>query len=76
MGRNGIKPLHDPGGEALTQQLQAAEAVAKQAKEDLLAAYRRADLAEADAACHQTTKEHLKVRTDSKTHSKTASKTD
>lgn len=60
-GRNGIKHLHDPGGDILAKQLEAAEAVVKQANEELLQAYKRAQAAESEAAAHQATKLRLRV---------------
>ena len=60
-GRNGVKPLHDPGNELLLKRLEAAEGIARQANEELLAAYRRAEAAEQEGASHQATKQDLKV---------------
>ena len=60
-GKNGVKPWHDTGQAQLTKQLAAAEAVAEQANEELLAAYKRAEAAETEANSHHVTKTELKV---------------
>ena len=60
-GKNGVKPWHDTGQARLTKQLEAAEAVAKQANEELLAAYRRAEAAETEGNSHHATRQELKV---------------
>lgn len=59
--RNLAKPWNDSSAEAMTKQLAASEAVARQAKEELLSAYSRAEIAEQEAARHQATKKELKV---------------
>ena len=56
-----MKPWHDTGQAQLTKQVEAAEAVAKQANEELLAAYRRAEAAETEAKSHHVTRLELKV---------------
>lgn len=60
-GKNGVKAWHDTGQALLTQQLEAAQEVAKQANEELLAAYKRAEAVENEANSHVATKQELKV---------------